>query len=115
MKRVIRTQKISIDKPSIGDEAWIHCILQSVDLSADFKVLEVSSRVDQLNRKGHSVLNEKVNITNPFSGEKKELSGLDLQLGIAAFCQKWIMEEYSSKGMVVGIDGDDNVIVENAK
>lgn len=114
MKTIIRAQKISIDKPNIGEQAWINCILQSSQLGNNYEILSTSGRVDNLHRKGNDTLSEVVSITNPFTGEVKDLSGLEVQLAISAFIGKWIMEDLASKGKASSIDDDNNVVVEDA-
>lgn len=113
MKTVIRTQKISIDKPSMMEEAWVNCILQTVQLGADSEVVSVSGRVEQMHRKGSSVAFEVVSFTNPITGEIKELSGLEMQLAIGAFSRKWIIEDMNNSGRPTTIDNDDNVVLED--
>lgn len=113
MKTIIRAQKISIDKPDMGSQAWVNCVLQSSQLGDDYKIISTSGRVDSLHRKGNDIISEVVTVKNPFTGEEKELTGLEVQLAIGAFARKWIMEDLASKGKASSVDDDDNVVVED--
>jgi hypothetical protein len=111
MKTLIRAQKISIGKPNIKNQAWIDCILQSVQLGANSEVISVSGRVEQLHRKGSSIISYAVTFTNPVTGGLKEVSGLDVQLAIAAFSKKWIMGDLLLADNTLSVDSHDNAVL----
>ena len=113
MKTIIRVQKISIDKPDLGSQAWVNCVLQSSRLGENYEILSTSSRVDNLHRKGDDIVNEVVQIKNPFTGEEKQFTGLEVQLAIASFARKWIMEDLMSKGRASSVDDNNNVVIED--
>ena len=114
MKTIIRAQKISIDKPDMRKQAWVNCVLQSSQLGDDYEIISTSGRVDNLHRKGNDIIAEVVTIKNPFTGEEKEFTGLEVQLAIGAFARKWIMEDLAAKGQACSVDDDYNVVIEGA-
>jgi len=114
VKTIIRAQKISIDKPDMNSQAWVNCVLQSSQLGDNYEILATSGRVDNLHRKGNDIISEVVTIKNPFTGEEKEFTGLEVQLAIGAFARKWIMEDLAAKGQTSSVDDDYNVVVEDA-
>lgn len=111
MKTVVRTQKITIEKPTMQDDAWISCILQSVNLGDTGDVMSVSGRVEQLHRIGSKIYGDIVTITNPMTGVTYSLSALDVQLAIAALSRKWIIEDYQSRGINAYFDEEGNVVI----
>lgn len=113
MKSIVRTQKISIDKPFLGAEPWVALILQSIQLDAQEQPAATSARVEQINKRGSLVMAETVTFTNPMNGQEMTLTGLEVQLAIAAFSRKWIIDDAVAKGKVAYVDDQDNVIVED--
>ncbi len=98
MKSIVRSMQIIIDKLSLGAEPWVALHLQTYQLNENQECMTVSARTDQIHKKGSKIYAEEVSITNPFTNEVKVLTGLEVQLAIAAFSRKWIMEDAISKG-----------------
>ncbi len=117
MKSLIRSMQIIIDKLSLGSEPWVALHLQTCQLNEEGECVAVTARTDQIHKKGSAIYAEEVSITNPLTNEVKIFTGLEVQLAIAAFSRKWIMEDAINKGKKAYLSsakaGSVDVIVED--